>query len=200
MKNKSKIFLATILFLGIAASPLWAQTNVENVTSNVISTSTSPTTNNVQPSMDVDNSGIHVGGPASVDVKTPWTPPRFDFGILVPLAPFIMPVAILVVIFHFRYRRNKMMHETLRVMIEKGVPVTPELIASLTTKEKGRHETENSQTRYYLLPGLILTGIGIGVVSLAGKPGLIVLFIGVAFLIVWSVEKKNKGNEPPSKQ
>jgi hypothetical protein len=27
-----------------------------------------------------------------------------------------------------------------------------------------------------------------------------VLFIGVAFLIVWSVEKKNKGNEPPSKQ
>jgi hypothetical protein len=46
---------------------------------------------------------------------------------------------------------------------------------------------------------LILAGIGIGVIAVAGKPGLIVMFIGVAFLIVWFLESKRQNDQQPPK-
>jgi hypothetical protein len=199
MKNKSKIFLATILFCSIATSPLWAQTNAENGTNNTTA-ALAPPPFPAQPSIDINDSGVHVGDPGPVDVRIPGRPPR-DFGILVPLSPFIMPVAILIVIFYFKHRRQKMMHETLRVMIEKGVPVTPELIASLKGKEdQDKNATREKQRTVYLLTGLILSGVGIGVMAIAGKPGLIPLLVGAAFFIVWLVEKENKNDVQPPKQ
>jgi hypothetical protein len=85
-----------------------------------------------------------------------------------------------------------MLHETLRAMIDKGMPITPELMAGLKTKE-----TKN-QPRNDLRNGLILTGVGIGVVMIFGKIGCIALFLGVAFLIASLVEKRNKnGKQPP---
>jgi len=100
---------------------------------------------------------------------------------------FATPVAIVVAVLYFLHRRNKLAHESLCTMIEKGVSVTPELIASL--KSKGKNDKEVRTVRY-LLPGLILVGFGIGVMVHAGKPGLSILLMGVAFLIVWLVERK----------
>jgi len=86
-----------------------------------------------------------------------------------------------------------MMHETLRAMIEKGMPVTPELVASLKPKNDAR-----GQQMCYLLPGLICTAVGIGFLVNGGRAGLIPLLIGVAFLIAWQVEKRStKANQPP---
>lgn len=106
---------------------------------------------------------------------------------------FATPVAIVVAVLYFLHRRNKLAHESLCTMIEKGVSVTPELIAGL--KSKGKNDKEVRTVRY-LLPGLILVGFGIGVMVHAGKPGLSILLMGVAFLIVWLVErKKNDGGK-----
>ena len=112
---------------------------------------------------------------------------------------FGMPVAIIIVIGYFGHRRNKLAHETMRAMIEKGVPITPELVAEI--RSRGCGSSAGGRTRGRLLPGLICAGVGTALL-IAGsggdrKGGWIVLFIGLAFLIVWFVEQQNQNNSQP---
>ena len=117
------------------------------------------------------------------------------------MAIFGMIVTIVAIMFYTIHRRNKLVHENLRAMIEKGIPITPELVESLKGKHSsvfsqalstdGRPLAKSSRSRR-LLPGLILTGIGAALMISGhwfGGPGLIVFFIGIAFLIVWLVER-----------
>jgi hypothetical protein len=111
---------------------------------------------------------------------------------LFPLGFYILPVLILAVVLTFKQRRTRMMHDTLRAMIEKGMPVTPELVASLKPSDGRGH------LMCYLLPGLICSAVGIGMMINGGRAGLIPLLIGVAFLIAWQVEKRScQTNQPP---
>ncbi len=213
MKNTSSLFLtlvsylillAAILFMLFAAIPtsLKAQTNADMVATNTAVTNAS-----------VANVAMPVA--ATVPPVPPVLPAYNDhrddhaglgFGktlvAVVPvISPFILPIAIVAVVFFFKYRRNRLEHETVRLMIEKGAPVTPEIIAAL----KGRDNRDKDGGRTggktgLLLAGLILAGIGIGVIAVAGKPGLIVMFIGVAFLIVWFVEGRKQNDQQPPKQ
>ena len=124
--------------------------------------------------------------------------PRGDLGILVPLAPFAMVVAIIGILAYSRFRRHKMANETLRAMIEKGMPITPELVDSLKSKRSlGANYQGGQRPRNDIRLGLILVAVGAGVVMLAGKPGWIVLFIGVAYLAVGLFERNNSNNQPP---
>ena len=173
------IMLGTVLVLLFAAMPttLRAQTNL-------------PAETNL--------SNVPSGGAKAMQSEP--TPMQWYAGpgfgnTLISIMPFVFPVAIIAVVFYTAHRRNKLAHETLRLMIEKGVPVTPELIASLNIRNK--KQDGNPQIRY-LLPGLILAGVGTGMIAtMVGKPGLIVLLIGVAFLIVWLVERKRKSDAQP---
>jgi len=200
------IMLATIIFMLLAVMPpsLKAQTNADMVTTdtagmntNVILTETNhpaAATNHVHnnPTVQNMNAGGHSDGLGFVTTLVGIMP--FVVGIM----PFIFPVAIIAVIFYFKHRRNVLAHETLRMMIEKGAPVTPEVIAAL--KGKDSHDRGGSPAggkTGLLLAGLILAGIGIGVIAVAGKPGLIVMFIGVAFLIVWFVEGRKQNDQQP---
>ena len=88
-----------------------------------------------------------------------------------------------------RHRRNAMLHRTLATMIEKGVPIPPELLQSTERK------------RSDLRGGLVACGVGIGLMLFfwlfAGKHasglwavGFIPLFIGIARLIAWKLEQQ----------
>jgi hypothetical protein len=128
--------------------------------------------------------------------------------LLIPIiaiaSPFVTGVLVLGIIFYFLHRRNAMLHETLRVMLEKGIPVTPELLTGFKTKDR-----PDPLGRRLLLPGLIMAGIGTALIVSksdgdTSKGGLIVLFIGAAFLIVWVLEqvasymqRKNQKNDQP---
>jgi hypothetical protein len=115
------------------------------------------------------------------------------------VAVFGMPVMIVAIILYFMHRRHKLVHETIRAMIEKGMPVTPELVAELKSKRSsGGARARGRGGR--LFPGLILVGIGGGLlISEHGRSsgGWIVLFVGIAFLVVWLVERQNPDNAPP---
>lgn len=140
------------------------------------------------------------------------------------VSPFVLafglPVAIIFTVFYFRHRQNKMLHETVRAMVERGLPVTPELIAGLNARGSAvsgkslsdlesevQYKVDDLQGRYrhgksrnrQLLPGLILAGIGLGLIcshpSHFGAGGLIIFFIGLAFLIVWLVERNQNAND-----
>jgi hypothetical protein len=213
MNHTLKTIAAATFLFAVAAIPLRAQTNLETGTSNravmtggawpatnppVSGTLSTDKTNSPVESTLVraDDNGVHIGGENPVDVK-PGLPAVL--ALLVPFAPFVMIVSIIAIVFYFGHHRNKMAHETLRAMIEKGMPVTPELVANLKNKGTKRGEIRDRGTGR-LLVGLILVGVGMGTIAIAGKSGLIPLFIGVAFLAVWLVERGNANHQQPPNQ
>ena len=189
------IVYATILLLIMVTLPLHAQTNAsaENGTNSPVAVTASVQTSNP----------IAATEPAVTNLGRLGT----DFSATVEKLGFYGTLVVVIgLAFYFRNRRNKMAHETLRAMIEKGMPVTPELVAQLQIRPS-RFSNQPGQSRHRrLLPGLILTGVGaallitnLGRNSGDGKAGWIVLFIGAAFLIVWLVERKDKNNDQPPK-
>jgi len=112
----------------------------------------------------------------------------------------IMVLLLVAIALYARHHREKMLHETLRTMIEKGIPVNSEIVAQLGRRGRGNGSAK-SRSRH-LLPGLILTGAGI--VLVIDLPwhfvgGWIVLVIGLAFLIVWLSERKQNDDQQPPK-
>jgi hypothetical protein len=232
MKIAPTKILAAILFSAIAIMPLRAQTNApaENGTAMPMAmTDSAPASNAVavtgakaqNPSSEPspvrinNNDGTRVGGqnPADNDKSSLGGFAIAALALLIPFAPFAMIIAIVAIVFYFRHRRNKMMQETMLALIEKGVPITPELLAQLRitpSRSSNMLGQQPGQSRHgRLLGGLIFTGVGtallitnrggnVGTVG-AGRAGLIVLFIGVAFLIVWFVERKDRNNNQPPK-
>ena len=185
--------------------------------------------NSDERAFEIDKSGNHTGQMNSlyqIDINRrnnqgPPVAPVFGHTIVALAAivcPFILvfglPVGIIFTVFYFRHRQIKMVHETVRTMIEKGIPVTPEILASLRGKHSydeyfsGKQVPGNPFDQVFpqrpkarnrrLLPGLILTGIGLALIG--GLPehskigGWIVFFMGLAFLIVWLVDRNEAAN------
>jgi len=185
----------------VAASAPVVETNVPAAQTNLNTKSRSGGGN---PEVRIDETGVHIGGPNPVDIDAPaWFRhgggTHNVLGIVSVLSPFVMVVAIVTLAGYFGHRRNKMAHETLRAMIDKGVPITPELVAQIRSKRSWGSYGWIGSNR--LLPGLVMAGIGTALL-LSGsggdrKGGWIVLFIGLAFLVVWAVERKNQNNQLP---
>ncbi len=207
MKITSQKLFAAILLLTIAAVPLHAQTNdtAEPETTNAVTSARQApiaTTNLEDEDARVDHTRSHVGGKNHLNVPIgPYRGNGNARGIIAILAVFGMPVAIVGMFFYFRHRKNKMLHETLRAMVEKGVPIPPELLREQDVDQPMSGQTGASshlmRQRLDLRNGLILVAVGAGVTILAGKPGLIVLFIGIAMLISAMIERKRQSNQPP---
>ena len=197
MKIASSILLASIVLLNTLAVPLRAQTQAAEAETNK---ALAPASNDAAPKEDVriDRTGIHVGGSEPVDINIPdW---GSQVGPLIPIvamvAVFGSPVAILGLFFYFRHRRNRMMHETLRAMIEKGVPIPPELLAgggAALANAANAGLLQNNDLRY----GLIFVALGIGLFVLVGKWGLIPLLIGAAMIVAWLIGKTSSKNPTP---
>ena len=132
-------------------------------------------------------------------------------GMLVPIVAIVMgcsiPIIIVVAVCYFKHRKAKMLHETVRAMVEKGVPVPPEMFGRTGNGQPGGPSGSNPFQDVYGTPpprndlrtGLIMTGLGVGLVIFIGKLGAIVLFLGVAFILVGLVTKNKKQPEQPPK-
>lgn len=124
------------------------------------------------------------------------------FGVLIPLAPFLMVVAIVVIPAWLKSRERKEMQATLRTAIEKGQPLPPEIIDALSRENIKPPATAARDLRI----GVILLAVSIGIAlfgyavsfeeweafypitGMAAIPGM----IGLAFIIL-SAFNKNKG-------
>ena len=101
---------------------------------------------------------------------------------------FGVPVAIVALVVMLRLKRNKMLHETMRAMIDKGQPIPPALLQP--------HEPKR-RPKSYLRRGLVLAGIGVGLTVWLGNQwalGLIPLLMGLGFLVTWKVEHNKNGD------
>jgi hypothetical protein len=117
--------------------------------------------------------------------------PEILIPIVAILASFGFPVLIVGIFYYSRFRKDKMLHETLRTMIDKGVSIPPELLKPAEAERKPRQRND-------LRSGMILVAVGIGLVVMLNTAhnktmsgvGFIPLLIGVAFLIVWKLDRK----------
>lgn len=108
--------------------------------------------------------------------------------IVVPLAFFFTILLVVISTLVLRYRRHAQTQETLRLMIEKGAEIPPELLTPPVSQYGD------------LRRGLVLMGAGLSLSLLIGLTdgfgsgswavGLIPAFIGAAYLIVWRYAQK----------
>jgi len=109
---------------------------------------------------------------------------------------FGAPVLIVAVIMYFGFSKNRMMHRTIRLMVEKGQPVPPALLAP----------PPSVRQRSDMRRGVVLVMIGLGLMLFLGAVneweggawavGIIPFLIGAGYLLVWKLEG-SKGIPPP---
>ena len=115
---------------------------------------------------------------------------------IVFLTIFGAPVLIVALILYFSFSRQRALHRTVRMMVEKGQPV-PEALLNPPPAQRQRSDVRR---------GVVLTMIGVGVTVFLGAAsewdggawtlGLIPFLIGLGYLLVWKLDTK-KDNPPP---
>jgi hypothetical protein len=113
------------------------------------------------------------------------------------LTIFGAPVLIVAVIMYFGFSKNRMMHKTVRMMVEKGQEVPAALLAPPPPAVRQRSDMRR---------GVVLVMIGLGLVIFLGAVndwengswaiGIIPFLIGLGYLLVWKLEGK-KDIPPP---
>ena len=106
---------------------------------------------------------------------------------------FGMPLLLVAIVLLYKHRQLRMTHDTILKLVEKGIPVPPELLQPPPRRQSG------------LRGGLILIGLGLGLslfFLMAGTTGWSIGFIpglmGLALLIAWRIEQKARDKaEPP---
>ena len=167
------VTLATILCLLFLAmpAPLHAQTNPAAGTTHAVPTNAT-----------ADSESSFMGMlPATL-------------ALLIPIVAIVMgcsiPIAVVGLALFYGHRKNRMLHETVRAMIEKGVPIPPEIFKAENASPFPRRAR---RPRSDLRTGLIFIGVGIGVaLFMHNQAGYVVLLVGLAFLAAWFLDKNNK--------
>jgi hypothetical protein len=115
------------------------------------------------------------------------------------LTIFGAPVLIVAVIMYFGFSKNRMMHRTVRMMVEKGQPVPAELLTPPPPAQRQRSDMRR---------GVVLVMVGLGIMLFLGAVnqweggawalGIIPFLIGAGYLLVWKLEgPKAKTDNPP---
>ena len=110
---------------------------------------------------------------------------------------FGAPVLIVALLLYFGFSKNRMMHKTVRMMVEKGQEVPAALLAPPPPAVRQRSDMRR---------GVVLVMIGLGLVIFLGAVndweggswaiGIIPFLIGLGYLLVWKLEGK-KDIPPP---
>jgi len=216
MKNRLQKTIAAVLFLvaltpvrALAAATVYAAeppTDAVVAASEPVAESATPATKpnetniplSEKASVRIDKTGVHIGGPHPVDINVPsLAHHRADnsmgidvVGIVGVVFGCMVPIAIVAIVFYSRHRRLKMHHETIRAMVEKGMPIPPEMAAG-TRGDPLLGNSDPRQGRSDFRGGLMLVAIGAALLMIAGKVGWILVFIGTARLVVWLIDDRN---------
>jgi hypothetical protein len=120
---------------------------------------------------------------------------------LIPIAGIILAGVITVSAMYFSHHQKKMLHETTRLALERGQPLSPELIATLSNEARCSRRGGRNDIRQ----GLILMAVGAGLILFMSRiadelrfVGAIPGFIGVTLFIYGLLEPmfSRKSREP----
>ena len=118
---------------------------------------------------------------------------------LVPILFLLIPLVAIIGGLIVKVKRAKLQHETLRRFVERGQPIPPALLQG---GESWPTLGPGIAARAPLRAGAVNMGVGLGLMvmfyTMGGgwlwSIGCIPLFIGVAYLIVWAIERKSHPN------
>lgn len=118
----------------------------------------------------------------------------------VPLMALLIPIVAIIMRGLVRIKRNLYLHETIRLMTEKGLPIPPELISAVVGDPQQQPKTWSPTAQ--LRSGIINIAIGLGLMLLFQEMhpeenwlwaiGMIPFMIGVGFLLIWWIESRKK--------
>jgi hypothetical protein len=107
-------------------------------------------------------------------------------------------VVFAIAVFFFGYLKDKRRHETIRLMIEKGTPITPEILEGLRKKSRlggSKRYDSNGYLCWGVTEVLVAIALIISFSSGGGRiAGWIVLAVGVANLILWLIDRAHSNN------
>jgi hypothetical protein len=157
-------------------------------------------------SKNLHNKGIHFDINSDSDSGETSGRDHHNDDIPALVVPIIMvvfgtPILIVAVILYFGFSRSRMMHRTVRMMVEKGQPVPAALLNPPPSVRK----------RSDMRRGVILVMFGAGLMGFLAAVndgdggswalGLIPFLIGAGYLLVWKLEGKSadeaKADNPP---
>ena len=133
--------------------------------------------------VDTTGTGVKIGPPNALDPEV--IRAATAYGTVHTAIFFAAIAAVVFIVVWGRVRRSRMQHETIRMLVEKGVPIPPELF---------QPPVRRNDLRKALV--WIAVGLGFGALGLVNPSnnqhvwavGLIPILIGVAFLIAWKVD------------
>jgi hypothetical protein len=111
--------------------------------------------------------------------------------IIAILSVFGFPVAIVAVIMFSNWARNRSLHKTVRMMVEKGQPIPPALFSTPAAVSAAT----GLRPWYDLRRGIVLMAVGVGIIMFFGISagwdegvwalGLIPGLIGAGYILAW---------------
>jgi len=132
----------------------------------------------------------------SHDSDAPWI--AIPIVLIVFLAIFGLPVAIVGVILYFSFSRTRALHRTVRLMVEKGQEVPAALL----------NPPPVVRQRSDLRRGIVLVMVGLGLMIFFGAVndweggawslGIIPFLVGLGYFLVWALDTGKEKNEPPA--
>jgi len=120
-----------------------------------------------------------------------------NVAIVVPIAAFLFVLGIIGIIAYSGHRKRTVAHETLRLLIEKGEPLSSEMINDMSMLTDPRR---NDLRRGVILLSLALAFCLIGMIHVGNGDGeafVIAVFpgtIGLAFLALWKFGYDSKAD------
>jgi len=198
--NIAKIFLAAFLLAVFSCPPLQAQT----VPAAGNDAPAARAERSITPPDNHENQGAPDGASHRAKSRADNASRSLPFGVTVmAVAPFVFVLALVLGIVGIaaasQNRRSKLTNETLRALIDKGQPLTPELVDGLKQLHSRNVRSGLSRRQFVdLRAGLVLVAVGGGVWWMGVRAGVVILLVGVALLVCaaiaawWQAKSNNK--------
>lgn len=175
-----KVLLPIVLL-----AALWATTGAANIVPD----------DSLVPSLTVQAPG----GPAvdAVSAASPDTTSdlgraaRWSIAVLAIVLIFGTPVMIVAMVLYASHRKRRLARDMASQFLASGQPVPPEVWRGLARDRSPRDNLRNGMVMLALGLGVFLCFWLIGSMA-AAYLGLIPLFIGIALLLIWMLEKSEK--------
>lgn len=117
---------------------------------------------------------------------------------LIPIIMFLSLAAVLIFLFWFRYRSRESMNETVRMALDKGQELSPEIIDRLSQSSGGKHRDLRLGIIWLSIAvGLALLALGVGNFAAEALQGTLAsaalpFAIGLGYLLLYYLTGRDK--------